>query len=133
MLFWESKIIKVLKGKTALAGVHFVGQERTSSGKVYHIMIMDLLGDSLYEIHNKLNKRFDADTTLNVGIQVLTILMEIHQQGIIYRDLKPDNLLVGVHDPSKIFIVDFGLAKYYMEPKKPKETTATPLKEETKR
>ena len=59
--------------------------------------------------------------------------MEIHQQGIIYRDLKPDNLLVGVHDPSKIFIVDFGLAKYYMEPKKPKETAATPLKEETKR
>ena len=68
MLFWESKIIKVLKGKTALAGVHFVGQERTSTGKVYHIMIMDLLGDSLYEIHTKLNKRFDADTTLNVGI-----------------------------------------------------------------
>ena len=57
--------------------------------------------------------------------------MEIHQQGIIYRDLKPDNLLVGVHDPSKIFIVDFGLAKYYLEPKKQKELVN--LKEETKR
>lgn len=68
MLMWESKIIKVLKGKTALAGVHFVGQERTSMGKVYHIMIMDLLGESLFEIHNKLNKKFDADTVLNVGI-----------------------------------------------------------------
>jgi len=44
-------------------------------------------------------------------------MMEIHQQGIIYRDLKPDNFLVGIHDPSKIFIVDFGLAKYYLLPK----------------
>ena len=60
--------------------------------------------------------------------------MEIHQQGIIYRDLKPDNLLVGIHDPSKIFIVDFGLAKYYLEPKKQKEAAdAPPKKEEIKR
>ena len=58
--------------------------------------------------------------------------MEIHAQGIIYRDLKPDNLLVGVHDPSKIFIVDFGLAKYYLEPKQQK-TLAEPSKEEEKR
>lgn len=78
MLLWESKIIKALKGKTALAGIHFVGQERTSTGKVFHIMIMDLLGESLYELHNKLNKKFDHDTVLNIGIQVLTIMMEIH-------------------------------------------------------
>ena len=47
MLFWESKMIKALKGKTSAPGVYFVGQERTSMGKVYHIMIMDLLGSSL--------------------------------------------------------------------------------------
>jgi len=46
MLFWEAKIIKALKlGKMkSVPNIVFVGQERSSDGKVYHIMIMDLLG-----------------------------------------------------------------------------------------
>ena len=49
MLFWEAKIIKALKqGKTkSVPNVVFVGQERSSDGKIYHIMIMDLLGYNL--------------------------------------------------------------------------------------
>lgn len=32
---------------------------------------------------------------------------------MIYRDIKPDNFLVGSHD-STVYIVDFGMAKYYV-------------------
>ena len=49
MLFWEAKIMKVLKAGKAknVPNVIFVGQERSSDGKCYHIMIMDLLGLNL--------------------------------------------------------------------------------------
>ena len=59
MLFWESKMIKALRPKiddNIIPALHFVGQERNSSGKVYHIMIMDLLGKNLGSIFEMCNK-----------------------------------------------------------------------------
>jgi serine/threonine protein kinase len=38
----------------------------------------------------------------------------IHEKHLIYRDVKPDNFLVGLNQKSnQIYIVDMGLAKYY--------------------
>ncbi len=42
-------------------------------------------------------------------IEILYGLMYLHQQNIIYRDLKPENLLIN-HD-GHIKIADFGLSK----------------------
>ena len=47
MLFWESKLIHKLRGKTAVPNLHFVGDEKTANGKTFHIMVMDQLGKSL--------------------------------------------------------------------------------------
>ena len=33
MLFWESKLIHKLRGKTAVPNLHFVGDEKTEDGK----------------------------------------------------------------------------------------------------
>jgi hypothetical protein len=54
MLFWESKMIKALRNKTndSIPNLYFVGQERDSKGKVFHIMIMDLLGYNLGKVFN---------------------------------------------------------------------------------
>lgn len=39
----------------------------------------------------------------------------IHNCGLIYRDIKPDNFLIGANN--LIFIVDFGMAKAYLDPR----------------
>ena len=59
MLFWEGKILKQLKDKTSVPNVHFVGQERDANGKVFHVLIMDLLGKNLYELFEEHQCKFD--------------------------------------------------------------------------
>jgi hypothetical protein len=50
MLFWESKLIHKLRGKTNVPLLHFVGDEKTEDGKMYHVMVMDMLGKSLEDL-----------------------------------------------------------------------------------
>ena len=50
MLFWESKLIHKLRGKTFVPFLHFVGDEKSEDGKAYHVMVMDLLGKSLEDL-----------------------------------------------------------------------------------
>jgi len=50
MLFWESKLIHKLRGKTSVPNLHFVGDEKTEDGKCFHVMVMDLLGKSLEDL-----------------------------------------------------------------------------------
>jgi len=60
--------LKMMRDKTNVPNVHFVGQERDSSGKVFHVLIMDLLGKNLYELFQQQGSKFDLQTVLNVGI-----------------------------------------------------------------
>lgn len=46
---------------------------------------------------------------------MLGIIEEIHQQGILHNDIKPDNFCLGATDDTKnqLYLVDFGIAKNY--------------------
>jgi len=61
-----------------------------------NVMIMDLQGPSLAHIFSKSNCQFDLETVLNIGIQAVEILKDVHAEGIIYRDVKPENMLIGL-------------------------------------
>jgi len=50
----------------------------------------------------------------------LTRIQSVHDKSLIYRDIKPDNFLIGVpgtKTANTIHIIDFGMAKHYRDPK----------------
>jgi len=55
-----------------------------------------------------------------VAKQMLSRVQTIHEKNLIYRDIKPDNFLIGKPNSKAqnvIHVVDFGMAKQYRDPK----------------
>jgi len=91
----------------------FISYGKTTN---YNILIEQLLDKNLSELMKRQNKLSLNDVCL-IGIQILDRLEWIHSKNIIYRDIKPQNFLIGKNDPSIIYIIDFGLCKKYRSSK----------------
>lgn len=116
-LFHESKILNIMKGFTGFPSSYAL--LNSSQDK---ILIMEYLGANLETIMNRLpSKKFTLKSTLMIGIQVLDRLRDLHERGIIHRDMKPENLVIGKGNHNKIrliYLIDFGLSKMYINEKK---------------
>ncbi|NUO46215.1 MAG: serine/threonine protein kinase [Streptomyces sp.] len=61
------------------------------------------LGDALQE------GTLGAREAARIGLEVLAALEAAHAAGILHRDVKPDNVLLGRHD--RVVLTDFGIAQ----------------------
>jgi serine/threonine protein kinase len=62
------------------------------------------------------NKRISEDIARLYLAEILVAITEIHKNGIIHRDIKPDNILID--EGGHACLTDFGLAKEGMFEKK---------------
>ncbi|KAG6851241.1 hypothetical protein H0H93_011677 [Arthromyces matolae] len=102
----------------AVAGIpqiyHF-GQEG-----LHNILVIDLLGPSLEDLFDMCGRKFSIKTVCMAARQMLSRVQTIHEKNLIYRDIKPDNFLIGrpgTKGANVIHVVDFGMAKQYRDPK----------------
>lgn len=51
--------------------LHFVGDEKQDENKVFHVMVMDLLGKSLEDLFQECRRKFDLKTVLLIAIQMV--------------------------------------------------------------
>ena len=82
--------------------------------------MIDLLGPSLEDLFDHCGRRFSIKTVVMVAKQMLSRVQTIHEKNLIYRDIKPDNFLIGrpnTKAQNVIHVVDFGMAKQYRDPK----------------
>ncbi|KAI4129756.1 MAG: hypothetical protein LQ347_003643 [Umbilicaria vellea] len=111
----EYRTYKILVGCPGIPNVYYFGQEG-----LHNILVIDLLGPSLEDLFDHCNRRFSPKTVVMVAKQMLSRVQTIHEKNLIYRDIKPDNFLIGrpgSKSANVIHVVDFGMAKQYRDPK----------------
>jgi hypothetical protein len=126
---WENEVVTPLRleremlarvakhsGPAGFPRVHHFGRQRVF-GRLSRVLVMDLLGPSLEEMSWAVSAGgpLSATTTLMIADQALARLAACHRAGVVHRDVKPDNLLLGhpargVGANRALHLVDFGLA-----------------------
>ena len=92
-------------------------------------MIMQLLGKSREAImHSLPSKKMSIKSVCMLSYQALSIIEHVHNRYFIHRDIKPDNSAVGYEMSSLLYLIDFGLAKMFIDPETKKQIPMTTRK-----
>lgn len=90
---------------------------RDSEGNAYFTM-KKLRGRDLSDILDKINEgdaatieKYSTENLINVLLHCSQCLAFAHNQGVVHRDMKPANIMIG--DYGEIMVMDWGLAKVW--------------------
>ncbi|KIY72407.1 kinase-like protein [Cylindrobasidium torrendii FP15055 ss-10] len=111
----EFRSYRTLNGTPGVPQVHHFGQEG-----LHNVLVIDLLGPNLEDIFDMCGRKFSVKTVCMAAKQMITRVQAIHDKSLIYRDIKPDNFLLGppgTKTANTVHIIDFGMAKHYRDPK----------------
>jgi len=109
-LLHEGDVYRKLEaaGVVGLPRVHWYGLH----GSEYSMMVMDLLGKTLYQLWVECEQSFSMKTILMLADQMLTVVQQTHCNGFVHRDISPSNVMMGLNEKrDQVHLIDYGHAK----------------------
>lgn len=110
----EGAFLQRLKGSKGIPTLLDWG---TESG--WHFLALERLGLSVQQLADQVGGTLSVSTVLKIGIALVSRLKTIHRLGVLHRDVKPENLLMGAPYSSRkneLYLVDFGFSKQFHDP-----------------
>jgi len=89
-LYDEFKMLKYLNNVDGIPGVYYFKNSETNQ-----IMVMELLGPSVNSMFRYCGKSFSMKTICMLAKRMISLLESVHKKGVVYRDIKPENFVVG--------------------------------------
>jgi serine/threonine protein kinase len=83
-----------------------------SSDTLYY-MVIDLLGVSLKELKIR-SDDLPLIIVKRLAKKMIRLVEQVHKYHLLHRDVKPENFLFDLTDYDKLYLIDFGLAKAFM-------------------
>ncbi|CAJ2668802.1 unnamed protein product [Trifolium pratense] len=87
---YEWQVYNTLGGSHGIPKVHYKGRQGE-----YYVMVMDMLGPSLWDVWNSSGQSMSADMVACIAVESLSILDKMHSRGYVHGDVKPENFLLG--------------------------------------
>ncbi|XGW26331.1 hypothetical protein V3C99_007166 [Haemonchus contortus] len=106
----EIMVLMLLRGKANIPEIMAMGTCPTG-----HFIILELVGRNLSDLRRQLPQRkLSPGSLYRAMLQVTHALSLVHAIGFLHRDLKPSNCCVGVDDLTRIYLLDYGLTRQYV-------------------
>jgi serine/threonine protein kinase len=105
----EKKVLQQFKGHPFIVQMYTCFQTKT---KLNFVLEYCQGGELFYQLQKQKNQKFNEEKVVFYAAEVLVALASLHAKGIIYRDLKPENVLLDTKGHIKL--ADFGFAKEKM-------------------
>ncbi|CAJ0601844.1 unnamed protein product [Cylicocyclus nassatus] len=107
----EIMVLMLLRGKANIPEIMAMGTCPTG-----HFIILELVGRNLSDLRRQLPERkLSPGSLYRSSIQVTHALSLVHAAGFLHRDLKPSNFCVGADDVRRIYLIDYGLTRQYLD------------------
>lgn len=75
-----------------------------------HYIVMELVnGNTLRDYLNNMHGFMKEEAIINIGLQIASALSQAHQNDIVHRDIKSQNILINENGSVKV--ADFGIAR----------------------
>lgn len=77
----------------------------------YSYLVIPLFHVSLIQVLATCPSFFTPSTVCSIGLRMLCILRYLHREGLVYVDVKPENIMIGYN--GRIYLIDFGMCREY--------------------